>query len=186
MSAPSPAPTQAQRRSPITTLARWIGATGAAGALVGVAEASGLGGTATLLLPGLAIGLAQRLAAPERVPAIWTLFSGLAWVAGVLLDATFALRPEGLGLWLIPTATMAAWQTFLLGDLRRAWTWLPASLLAAVALQATAQAACAVACAPLAQGIGPAAATIWTYLAGFAGYGLVTGLALTWISSRRS
>jgi hypothetical protein len=177
--APPPAP----RRWP-DTLARWTGATALAGALVGGAEAAGLGGTATLLLPGLAIGLAQRLAAPDRVPAIWTLFSGLAWVAGVLLDATLALRPEGLGLWLIPTATMAAWQTFLLGEARRAWPWLPASLAAAAALQATAQAACAVGCAPLAQGIGPAAATIWTYLAGFAGYGLVTGLALAWIARR--
>ncbi len=180
---PDPLPTPAQRRWP-ATLARWTAASALAGVLVGGAEAAGLGGTATLLLPGLAIGLAQRLAAPERVPAIWTLVSGLAWVAGVLLDATFALRPEGLGLWLIPTATMALWQTFLLGPLRRAWPWLPASLLAAAALQATAQAACAVGCAPLAQAIGPAAATIWTYLAGFAGYGLVTGLALTWISSR--
>lgn len=181
MSDPSPAPPGATHRRWTATLAGWTAATALAGLAVGAAEASGLGGTATLLLPGLAIGLAQRVAAPHRIPAIWTLFSGLAWVAGVLLDATVPIRPEGLGLWLIPTATMAVWQTFLLGEVRHAWPWLPASLLAAAALQASAQAACAVGCAPLAQGIGPAAATMWTYLAGFAGYGLVSGLALLWI-----
>lgn len=167
------------------TVGRFAGATAVAGAALGIAEAAGLGGSATLLLPGLLIGLAQRLAAPQRVPAVWTLFSGLAWIAGVLLDATVAWRPTGLGLWLVPTAVMALWQTFLLANPRRSWPWLPVSLLAAAALQGAAQLACAVGCAPLAQGIDPRAATIWTYLAGFAGFGLVTGLAFPWLARPR-
>lgn len=165
-------------------IGRWTLASAVAGAAIGVAEAAGLGGTATLLLPGVMLGLAQRLAAPGRVPALWTLFSGLAWIAGVLLDATMAFRPEGLGLWLVPTATMALWQSFLLGDLRRAWAWFPVSIVAAAALQASAQLACSVGCAPLAQSIAPSAATVWTYLAGFAGYGLTTGLALPFLAQR--
>lgn len=164
------------------TVGRWIGLSALAGLGVGIAEAAGLGGVATLLLPGLALGLAQRLASPARLPAIWTLVSGLAWVAGVLLDTTFQLRPAGLGLWLVPTTVMAIWQTFLVGRPLRTWPWLPINLVAAVALQASAQVACSVGCAPLAQGLGPNVATVWTYLVGFAGFGAVTGLAFPWIA----
>lgn len=164
------------------TVGRWVLLSAGAGLVVGIAEAAGLGGIATLLLPGLALGLAQRLASPMRLPAIWTLVSGLAWIAGVLLDTTFQFRPAGLGLWLVPTAVMALWQLFLLAPWRRAWPWLPISLVAAAALQAGAQLACAVGCAPLAQGLGPSVATVWTYLAGFAAFGLVTGVAFPWLA----
>lgn len=166
----------------LALVARWTVATALAGLLVGVIEAAGANVAATLLLPGLAMGLAQRLVAPRRVPAVWTLFSGLAWVAGALLDAVTGLRPAGLGAWAVPTAVMALWQMFLLNDPRRSWPWLPLSLLAAAALQLSAQGACAVACAPVAQAFGPAWATGLSYAAGFAGYGLVTGLALPWLA----
>ena len=163
---------------------RWIVATALAGVVVSLAEAAGVRSSATLLLPGLAMGLAQRIAVPTRIPPVWTLFSGLAWVAGALLDATTGFRPAGAGLWLLPTATMALWQLFLLNDARRAWPWLPVSLVAALALQLTAQGACAIGCAPLTARLGPVAATAWTYGAGFAAYGAITGAALPWLARR--
>lgn len=163
---------------------RWTVATAAAGAIVGVSDAAGVRFAATLLLPGLAMGLAQRIAVPARVPPIWTLFSGLAWIAGALLDATTGFLPSGVGLWLLPTGTMALWQLFLLNDVRRAWPWLPISLVAAFALQLTAQGACAIGCEPLTTRFGPVAATTWTYAAGFAAYGAITGAALPWLARR--
>jgi len=170
----------------LPTPLRWIVATALAGAAVGLAGGAGLGGTATLLLPGLALGLAQRIAMPDRLPPVWTLFSGLAWVAGALLDASLPLRPAGAGLWLVPTATMAIWQTFLINDVRTSWPWLPVSLLGALVLQLAAQAACAVGCRPVAYAFGPSAATVMSYLVGFAGYGLVTGAALPWLLRPRA
>jgi hypothetical protein len=165
----------------VAVVARWVLAAGLAGLAVGLVDAAGLQ-AAVLLLPGLALGLGQRLAAPDRLPPIWTLFSGLAWVAGALLDAVAQIRPPGAGAWLIPTATMAVWQLFLLNRPGRAWPWLPVSMLAAFALQAAATGACAVACAPLAAAFGPGAATVATFAAGFLGYGLVTGVALPWLA----
>lgn len=165
-------------------IARWTLGTALGGVAVGVVEALGGRFAATLLLPGLAMGIGQRVAVPGRVPPVWTLFSGLAWVAGALLDATVGLRPEGLGAWWVPTAVMALWQVFLLNDPRRSWAWLPLSLVAAVALQAAAQGACAVGCAPLAQAFGPAWATALAYGAGFAAYGLITGAALPALGRR--
>lgn len=162
----------------LSLVLRWTLGTALAGLVVGALEGAGVPIAATLLLPGLAMGLAQRIAAPGRVPPIWTLFSGLAWVAGALLDTATGLRPEGLGLWVVPTATMAIWQLFLLNDPRRAWPWLPASVLAAFALQTAAQGACAVGCGWFAGRFGPGAATAWTYAAGFAAYGMVTGVVL--------
>jgi hypothetical protein len=168
-------------RSSVAVVARWVLAAGLAGLAVGLVDAAGLQ-AAVLLLPGLALGLGQRLAAPDRLPPIWTLFSGLAWIAGALLDAVAQIRPPGAGAWLIPTATMAVWQLFLLNRPGRAWPWLPVSMLAAFALQAAATAACAVVCAPLAAAFGPGAATVATFTAGFLGYGLVTGVALPWLA----
>ncbi|MEX2501788.1 MAG: hypothetical protein WD336_05380 [Trueperaceae bacterium] len=160
---------------------RWTLATALAGAVVGALESTLRPVGASLFLPGLAIGLAQRLAAPKRVPSMWTLFSGLAWVAGAMLDAATGFRPAGLGLWLIPTLTMALWQTFLLNDLRRAWPWPLVSLVAAGALQAAAERTCQLACGPLSDGIGPAAATAGAYGGGFAAFGLLTGLGVLWL-----
>jgi hypothetical protein len=168
-------------RSSVVLVARWVLAAGLAGLAVGLVDAAGLQ-AAVLLLPGLALGLGQRLAAPDRLPPIWTLFSGLAWIAGALLDAVTELRPPGAGAWLLPTATMAVWQLFLLNRPGRAWPWLPVSMLAAFSLQASATAACALACAPLAAAFGPGAATAATFAAGFLGYGLVTGVALPWLA----
>lgn len=163
---------------------RWTVATALAGVVVGLSDAAGVRFAATLLLPGLAMGLAQRIAAPAHVPPIWTLFSGLAWIAGALLDATTGFVPSGAGLWLLPIGTMALWQLFLLNDVRRAWPWLPISLLAAFALQLTAQGACTIGCEPLTARFGPVAATSWTYGAGFAAYGAITGAALPWLTRR--
>ena len=165
-------------------LLRWTVATAVAGALIGGLESTLRPIGASLFLPGLAIGLAQRLAAPRRVPAMWTLFSGLAWVAGAMLDAATGFRPDGLGLWAIPTATMALWQTFLLGPPRRTWPWLPVSLAGAAALQAAAETTCRFACGPLADGVGPAAATAAAYAGGFAAFGLVTALGVLWLGRR--
>jgi hypothetical protein len=166
----------------LTVPLRWTLGTALGGVVVGLLEGAGLQFAATLLLPGLAMGLGQRLAVPGRVPPIWTLFSGLAWVAGALLDAATGLRPPGLGAWVVPTATMALWQLFLLDRPQRSWPWLPVSILAAFALQTAAQGACALACEPLVAAFGPVAASAWTFGAGFAGYGLVTGLALPWLT----
>jgi hypothetical protein len=168
-------------RTWLSLTARWTVAAVLAGLVVGLIDAAGLA-SAVLLLPGLALGLGQRLAAPRRLPPIWTLFSGLAWIAGALLDAVVEIRPPGAGAWLIPTATMAIWQLFLLNRPSRAWPWLPISMLAAFALQSAAQGACLLACAPLASAFGPGAATAWTFAIGFLGYGIVTGAALPWLA----
>jgi hypothetical protein len=185
--------------------ARWALATTVGGTLTGVLEGGGLQFLATLILTGLLVGLAQGLVLPARLGGAvpWIAASALGWVVGKIAQVALsgplaalsrALAPIGLWgvFWLntlgepISGAVLGAAQALILWRaIGGAGWWVAASAVGGMLQGAFGSTVCAAACAPLALVGGDALATGVAYGAGWAAYGVLTGVVLGWLLGRK-
>lgn len=191
----------------------WAAANAIGGVIVGGLEGSLFQFLATLVLTGIVLGLIQGVVLRSRLHSLswggWAIASAVSWIVG----SQIAIFSDGLTAPLISwlSGTAAMWEVFWLNlvkdpiilavlglgqwlVLRRqvagaAW-WVLISALGGAAYGAIASAMCALFCEPLCQAVpGPfcnVAATAMAYGAGWAAYGVVTGLGLGWLLRRQA
>jgi len=187
--------TSTSRRTPanaILFLVLWVGANFLGGTIVGVLENNGLQFAATLVLAGAIVGSLQWgvLRYTGYSARWWPVASALGWIGGTLLR-TFGqdlYRPVATALWQqfglwdalwinvvaapIAVLCMAIAQSLVLGRRGRWMVWLLASLVGGIGLGVVSSGLCAAFCPSLSRQVVGA-----LYGAGWATYGLVTGIA---------
>lgn len=189
----------------------WTLANALGGALVGALENEGFQFFATLVLTGPVIGVAQSLVMRRYIRAAgwWVVASSVGWWIGINLRLLLGgmLNPLVQSLWHefgvgevfwintvkepVTLVGFGASQWLILRRrLPRVGWWVVASAVRGVMEGVIGASVCAVACQPIAASVrngqvGAMAATALSYSAGWAGYGVVTGLVLVWLLPQR-
>ena len=184
----------------------WTLASALGGATVGALEEGGFQFFATLVLTGPVIGVVQWLVIRRYIRAVgwWVVASTVGWYIGVnfrfllvgILNPLIQSLWQKFGLWEVfwlntvkepVTLTVygASQWLMLRRSLSRAGWWILASAVGGIVKGAVEATVCAVACQPIAasvrNGQGGVMAAALSYGAGWAGYGVVTGLVLMWL-----
>jgi hypothetical protein len=186
----------------------WTLVSAAGGAMVGGLEEGGFQFFATLVLTGPVLGLAQWLVIRHylRGAGGWILASSLGWLIGInlrillggLSDRLVQLLWQEFSLWEVLWLNVvrepivlfvfgAAQWLMLRRHFSGAGWWILASAVSGVVKGAVSASVCAVACQAVARSAGNAqinpmvATSALSYGAGWAAYGLITGLVLVWL-----
>ncbi|MBD2464856.1 hypothetical protein H6G89_28030 [Oscillatoria sp. FACHB-1407] len=177
---------------------QWTLATALAGAIVGALEAGGWQFFATLILSGVAVGIAQYFIVRRYVSKAswWVVASTFGWIGGVFLQTglsglvfpvvTALTRLGGWEvLWLnvldqpITTLVLGLAQWFVLRrSLMHSQHWIWGSAIAGVFLGAVGATVCYVGCEPIANAAGGIVTGAIVNGSAWAIYGLVTGWLL--------
>ena len=191
-----------RRSHPIRFLTLWVLANLAGGYLVGFLENNGFQFMATLILSGAIIGSFQWLLL-RRLGGFrwWPIASALGWIAAVYLDMgirwlyvpllnQIGLSPSDEGFLLNLGLSRSVWisgmaiaQGVAVRPQRCRWTgvWLLSSLLGGAVATLLSRGLCATFCAAL-----PPSLVGLVAGAGWAAYGLITGLVWLFLSGRHS
>lgn len=188
----------------------WTLASALGGATVGALEEGRFQFFATLVLTGPVIGVVQWLVIRRYIRAYgwWVVASTLGWCIGInfrfllvgILNPLIQSLWQEFGLWEVfwlstvkepVTLTVygASQWLILRCRLSHAGWWILASAVGGVVKGGVGATVCAVACQPIAASVrngqvGAIAATALSYGAGWAGYGVVTGMVLVWLLKR--
>ncbi|MBW4648182.1 MAG: hypothetical protein KME06_05710 [Kastovskya adunca ATA6-11-RM4] len=182
----------------------WILASATGGAVVGALEAGSFQFLATLVLTGFVLGITQAFILRRRIQqsGLWVLACAIGWFVGInatillngILDPTIAQLTAvgGIGevFWLnvvqdlIILAVMGIGQWLVLRrQLSSSRWWILASAIGGMIKGAVGSLVCAAACEAVQLAAGNQVATAMSYGAGWAGYGVVTGVVLVGLFS---